>query len=150
MSAADAHLTLAASAKILAAQRRGTLSTRMYLRRLPTQIVLENASEDDLAWVRKHFPDGALEDHYGAVERRGRSGQRIEKHRYIARLRPEVEGASAWQRAPKIEVWGVEVPHVCHTFDGRVSGGKITWRCAAYRCNKVITKTKARELGLLL
>lgn len=148
----DSRLTLDVVAKIVAAQRRGTLSLRMRVNRYPTQVVLEDTSEKDRAWIAKHFP-GITEDHHHALTKKGR--QRFEKHRYVARLRPELEGHSAsWHRAPRLEVWGILVPHICREFRGsakRTEAGarQVVWRCSTYNCNKPITKTQARELGLL-
>ena len=152
-SQADYRLTLDALAKIVAAQRRGTLSAKMSITRYPTQIVLGYTTETDRAWVAKHFP-GTTKDHYSGLVKKGRA--RFETHRFVALLRLELEDAQrrSWNAAPRIEVWDIEVPHVCREFKGsarRLDNGnrQVVWRCAAYGCKKPITKTKARELGLL-
>ena len=145
---ADHALTLKALAKIVRAQERGTLSEGLYIRRLPSQIVLEKTTSADLAWVKKHFP-GTEELHLDSVRRgKGKRKTLHDEYRYLANLRERVE--SEWFWPPKIEVWGILKPHECRRWTGQAqTNGNVSWRCASYGCSKKISLTKARELGLM-
>lgn len=145
----DARLTLAVLGKIVAAQKRGTLSSRMYIRRLPSQIVLEHTTQTDRDWVTKHFP-GEIDNRYGHIVRKVSSTARVEEVHYVAHLREALDGDKMMQRmVPRLEVWGIQVPHQCTRFSGSATYDKVIWKCAAYNCGKRITKTTARALGLL-
>src|SRR5881392_2795911 len=88
--AEDTALTQKALAKIVSAQSRGTLTPNLWVRRLPTQIVLENTTESDRTWLIRNFPGGTYEA-TGMVERQAGRKQCFENQRYVTRLREPVE-----------------------------------------------------------
>lgn len=147
---ADARLTLEALGKIQRAMLRGTITSRIHLRRLPSQIVLENATDNDLAWVKKTFPGGEETQRATGVRRKPGRRERWDEYEYRVDLRPRVD-REHFTSPPRVEVWGIFHPHQCRNFQGYADKdtGKVTWRCGAYNCRKKITKTAARELGLL-
>jgi hypothetical protein len=145
----DAMLTVKAMVKIVQAQVRGTLSAGLHLTRYPGQIVLDNTTAKDRVWVAKNF-GGEVTPPDGFVVRK-RGTQRYEEVKHLAPLREATDKDAMWhQRPPRIEVWRIEVPHECRHFVGYTdAAGRPYWKCKAYNCGKRITKTKARELGLL-
>lgn len=147
---ADRTMTLKALAKIVRAQERGTLSEGLYIRRLPTQIVLENGIATDLAWIKKHFP-GTEELHLEATKRgMGKSKRLYDEYRHLSLLREQAEFETTPSWVPRVEVWGILWPHECRRWNGHAhANGTVSWRCASYSCQKKITLTRARELGLL-
>lgn len=144
----DYSLTVDTVAKIVRAQQRGTLSVGLYVRRLPTQIVLENTTESDRAWIEKHFPGGEVQRRgYGVKKTKG-SRTSFEEHHYRVNLREDFGKHDFY--LPRLEVWGIMLPHECRDFRGYAEDGKEpSWHCGAGGCRKRITKTKARDLGLL-
>lgn len=150
---ADSLLTLAALNKVLGAQRRGTISDRIHIRRYPTQVVIENVPDKDMAWFAKHFP-GERERTSEGVKKTS-SIVRWDIFKHVSPLRsPLPDGLDRGHGWPRLEVWGLLERHVCRDYQGRAgkdeSGRRqVTWRCGAYGCGKKITKTAARDLGLL-
>lgn len=135
----DHATTLTVLRTILNAQIRGTLSADIHLRRLPTQIVLENTTEADREWLFKKYK--------GATESKGwlwreRNGRRVSKSFeegiYKAPLREQFDAHDIY--LPRLEIWGIKVPHVHHSPKGSVVKGTPVWRCGAHGCNAVMRK----------
>lgn len=136
----DHALTLKVVRTILNAQIRGTLSADIHLRRLPTQIVLENTTEADREWLTKKYK-GATESKGWLWREKGSSkkvSKAFEEGVYTAPLRAQFDNHDRF--VPRLEIWGVKVPHVHHSPKGSVVRGNPVWRCGAYGCNAVMKK----------
>lgn len=158
----DLALVRKARDKIIRAQNRGTLSPGLRIVANPTQIVLESVTEDDLAWVKKHFGGREEIQYHGVVKRKERvpvgGGAYYERGRPKAfdtyRLYADLREPDAKHGNPRIEVWGLLRPHECVQWQGHakfdtLNRPVVSWACAAHNCRKPVSKTKARALGLL-
>jgi hypothetical protein len=147
----DHLLTVKALHKIVSAQKRGTLSLGIHIRRLPTQIVLERLTDADRDWMLKHFPGGEYSQVSYGIKRRKGSSQSYEEAHYVVGLREPLQAPRAEHPSwvPRVEIWGIMRPHECRNFKGVVEPGKDpVWRCGVLSCGKRVTKTKAKALGL--
>ena len=132
----DHALTLKVLRSILNAQARGVLSAELNVRRLPTQIVLENVTEADYQWLTKKYK--------GATESKGWmwrdwkvKGTKVSRTKeegvYKALLRKPFDGTHIPDFVPKLEIWGIQVDHVHGNPKGALVNGRAVWRCGA--CN---------------
>lgn len=159
----DALLTVEALDKVVGLMREGRISPRLSIMRYPLQIVLQSEvgeykrpfDQADLAVIEEVFGAGTQRVKLRAVhserDRRRHTSRIYDSATRTYPLRPVNLDAPKWRPdvQPRVEVWGIFVPHECSDFTGYTDpSGKPRWRCGHHGCRKVLGIRAARERGL--
>lgn len=146
----DHALALAAVAKIVAAQRRGTISSTLRVSYEGGHVnVGRLKTSADRAWFEKNYPTHETLPGGFIRPQRKRRGQELFDFQEIRHLLREKDPVKHHYDIPPRVSYETTTPHVHKNLNGQhhQSWDAPRWRC--WSCGHTLTKTEARELGLI-